>query len=131
MSGGTRRDREDWVAYGRGPGRPRIGGEPVSAVIPAADLAVLDEFGAARGVRRPDMLREAVAFYVRRRGAPAAAVHVVVGCGGVGDGGLLSRAGLEIEAVFTDDDAADRYASMGDMEVYEVPVGWPGEAGNG
>lgn len=68
---GKRRDPDDWTAYGRsGPGRPKIGGEEVHATIPVADLAVIDAIAAARGCRRPDVIREAVAEYARRhRGA--------------------------------------------------------------
>jgi hypothetical protein len=66
---GKRRDRADWVAYGRaGPGRPKIGTE-VHATIPDAHAARLDEIAAARGVKRTDVIREAIAAYlVRERG---------------------------------------------------------------
>jgi hypothetical protein len=63
-----RRDPAEWVAYGQpGPGRPRISTEveAVSATIPRADAEALDAAAARRGLRRPDMLREAVACYLR------------------------------------------------------------------
>jgi hypothetical protein len=62
------RDPAGWVAYGRsGPGRPRVSAEVevVSATIPRADAEALDAAAARRGLRRPDMLREAVACYLR------------------------------------------------------------------
>jgi hypothetical protein len=63
---GKRRDPADWTAYGRPRGRPKIGGEEVHATIPAADLAVIDAIAAARGCKRTDVIREAVAEYARR-----------------------------------------------------------------
>ena len=66
MTTGRRRDPADWVAYGssRGRGRPRIG-EEVSCTMPSAQVAALDAIAAARGVKRQDVLREAVAEYLR------------------------------------------------------------------
>lgn len=57
--------------------------------------------------------------------AAAPRVWVLVGSGGSGDNGLLDQAGLQIEAVLASPDEADRYASMGDIEAYDLPVGWP------
>jgi hypothetical protein len=45
-------------------------------------------------------------------------VYIIVAQGNSAQtGSLLERAGLEIEAVFTDRDEAERYRSMGDMEI--------------
>ena len=66
---GKRRDPAEWTAYGRsGAGRPKIARdvEQVSATIPAAHAAALDEIAAARGVKRPDIIREAISEYLRR-----------------------------------------------------------------
>ena len=62
----TRRDPADWVPYGspRGRGRPKIG-TSVSATVPDDQVARLDEIAAGRGLSRQDVLREAVAEYVR------------------------------------------------------------------
>jgi hypothetical protein len=64
---GVERDPADWTAYGRGRGRPRIAAETVevTATISAADAEALDEAAARRGARRPDMIREAVACWLR------------------------------------------------------------------
>jgi hypothetical protein len=69
---GKRRDRDDWVAYGRaGAGRPKIG-TSVSVTIPDAQMARLDEIAAARGVKRQDVLREAVSAYLTAADVPRA-----------------------------------------------------------
>jgi hypothetical protein len=49
-------------------------------------------------------------------------VHIVIAQGGAGDHGLLDQANLKIEAVFANREDAERYASMGDMEVETRPV---------
>ncbi len=67
---GTRHDPAEWVAYGqRGPGRPKVGGEAVNVSLPPAHVAGLDAIAAARSVKRNDILREAVAFYLRHHQA--------------------------------------------------------------
>ena len=70
--GGRGRDPAEWVAYGqRGPGRPKVGGEAVNVSLPAAHVARLDVIAAARSVKRSDILREAVAYYLRHHQAAA------------------------------------------------------------
>jgi hypothetical protein len=70
------RDRDEWTAYGqRGPGRPKVGGEAVNVSLPPAHVAGLDAIAAARGVKRSDILREAVAFYLRHHQATAQATE--------------------------------------------------------
>jgi hypothetical protein len=65
-----RRDPDEWTAYGqRGPGRPKVGGEAVNVSRPPAHVARLDAIAAARSVKRNDILREAVAFYLRHHQA--------------------------------------------------------------
>jgi hypothetical protein len=67
------RDPAGQVAYGRaGPGRPRVAAQTaeVSATVSAADAAALDEAAARRGKRRPDMVREAIACFLRHHHAP-------------------------------------------------------------
>jgi hypothetical protein len=49
-------------------------------------------------------------------------VHVVIGQGGFNDGSLLDRAGLHIDAVFARREDAERYSTMGDMEVHTWTV---------
>ncbi len=67
---GTRHDPAEWVACGqRGPGRPKVGGEAVNVSLPPAHVAGLDAIAAARSVKRNDILREAVAFYLRHHQA--------------------------------------------------------------
>ena len=63
-------DRDEWTAYGqRGPGRPKVGGETVNVSLPPAHAAALEAIAAARGVKRSDILREAVAEYLRHHQA--------------------------------------------------------------
>jgi hypothetical protein len=62
-------DRDDWAPYSRSAGRPKIGPE-VWAAVPADHVAALDAIAAARGLRRPDVVREAIAEYIRHA-APA------------------------------------------------------------
>lgn len=64
---------------------------------------------------------------------PSAAdlVHVVIGQGGSGDGGLLDRAGLHIDGVFARREDAERYSTMGDMEVETLRVWADWEAADG
>jgi len=72
----VRRDRDEWTAYGqRGPGRPKVGGPAVNVTLPAAHVARLDVIAAARSVKRNDILREAVAFYLRHHQAAAQATE--------------------------------------------------------
>jgi hypothetical protein len=66
---GKRRDPADWTAYGRPRGRPKVGGEAVNVSLPPAHVAAVDAIAAARSVKRNDILREAVAEYVRRHRA--------------------------------------------------------------
>lgn len=49
-------------------------------------------------------------------------VHIVIGCGGDGSGGLVSNAGLEIEGVYSSYEDAYRASSGGDQEVYSFTV---------
>ena len=66
----VRRDPDEWTAYGqRGPGRPKVGGEAVNVSLPPAHVAAIDALAAARGVKRTDILREAVAWYLRQHTA--------------------------------------------------------------
>jgi len=66
----VRRDPDEWTAYGqRGPGRPKVGGEAVNVSLPPAHVAAIDTIAAARSVKRSDILREAVAFYLRHHPA--------------------------------------------------------------
>jgi hypothetical protein len=70
---GKRYDPAEWTAYGqRGPGRPKVGGEAVNVSLPPAHVAGLDAIAAARSVKRSDILREAVAFYLRHHRATQA-----------------------------------------------------------
>ena len=66
---GKQRDPVDWAAYGRTAGRPKIG-TSVSVTLPDAQLAHLDEIAAARGVKRQDVLREAVTAFLRTSAVP-------------------------------------------------------------
>jgi hypothetical protein len=68
-TGGKRRDPADWIAYGRRPGRPKIGTN-VCATVPDAQVARLDEIAAARGVKRQDVLREAITAFLRDADVP-------------------------------------------------------------
>ncbi len=61
---GRQRDPAEWVACGRRPGRPKIGTN-VCVTVPDAQVARLDEIAAARGVKRQDVLREAIAAFLR------------------------------------------------------------------
>jgi hypothetical protein len=49
-------------------------------------------------------------------------VHIVIAEGGTGDHGLLDKAALKIEAVFARREDAERYSTMGDMEVHTWTV---------
>jgi hypothetical protein len=49
-------------------------------------------------------------------------VHVVIGCGGTGDGSLIDEAGLVIEGVWSDYEDAYRASSVGDQEVHSFTV---------
>jgi hypothetical protein len=59
-------DRDEWTAYGRsGPGRPKIGTE-VHATIPDKQVAQLDAIAAARNEKRTDVIRRAIAEFLRQ-----------------------------------------------------------------
>jgi hypothetical protein len=66
----VRRDPGEWVTYTRPrPGRPKVGGEAVNVSLPPAHAAAIDAIAAARSVKRSDILREAVAEYLRHHQA--------------------------------------------------------------
>ena len=62
-------DQAGWVAYGRGRGRPRIGTK-IAATVPDAHAAELDRIAAATGRQRPDVIRDAIRFFLAHRGDP-------------------------------------------------------------
>ena len=66
-----RRDPAEWVACGQRRGRPKVGDEAVNVTLPAAHVAGIDALAAARSVKRQDVLREAVAYYLRHHQAAA------------------------------------------------------------
>jgi len=59
------------------------------------------------------------------RAADCKEVYVIVGQGGDGSRSLVDRAGLSVEAVFTDPGEAERYESMGDMETHVLTLDAP------
>jgi hypothetical protein len=68
-TGGKRRDPAEWVAYGRRSGRPKIG-TSVNMTIPDAQVARLDEIAARRGVKRQDVIREAISAFLAKADVP-------------------------------------------------------------